>query len=476
MAFRRQWGRKRSVDPHHESTAIMRGTAWSLALVALIAIVANADVAEAGPFDNLFKEITQQVSNIMAQQVKKFSVLSGVFGQGVTRSDMKLGDIINGAFSRNNSIALSNATSVDMDWKLGDGSSVMAGVISSGGSGSVAATFGGGIASTSDGKGKDKDDKDDAPVGDHLTSAIGDLLKDWDGFMGSDIWAAQDNRNENGNSEESEKGSDVKDEPLTPRTNRVVNGIFFGNAAVSGAEFIVKFFYNNEENFYCSGSFIGYPYVVTAAHCGIVEGDQVRVGGRLLRSGYRAKVAEVINHPDFKRGSLVNDVAIVRLDDLPEKDTLNENGVVAARINKDEDFPKNGFQGALSGHGAVSEDGAGISDELQTTRQTSHDTDKCLEEITQGDMKHDDSYLCAGDGERSTTCRGDSGAGLWRYVDREKKNKKGRVSYYEVYAVVSFGEVTDEALCPRGPPTVYQRASKHYKWIREVVGVKNLAW
>ncbi len=47
--------------------------------------------------------------------------------------------------------------------------------------------------------------------------------------------------------------------------------------------------------------------------------------------------------------------------------------------------------------------------------------------------------------------------------------------YFEIVGIVSFGEITDASLCPRGPPTVYQEVSLHHDWIVKVVGKENLA-
>ncbi len=107
-------------------------------------------------------------------------------------------------------------------------------------------------------------------------------------------------------------------------------------------------------------------------------------------------------------------------------------------------------------------------------RQKVHKGKKCAEEITQGELKDGCILLVCRDGERSTSCVGDSGAGLWRYVVR-KKDGNVTEKYFEIVGIVSFGEITDESLCPRGPPTVYQEVSLHHDWIVKVVGNESLA-
>lgn len=471
-----------------------------LLIVALVAVIACRDVAEAGSFGNIIKnafgKMNTMIEKVTKKTTRRFSVLSKIFGEGFTRADLSLSEIINEAFSRNNSIYIANGTEADMDWTLGDGIKYI-GAISSAGSVSVTSSNGvvtivtgkqsnkepkrgqkarGGKAQKGEpkgeksredvGKGDGNTNKSISGSGSDMNGAFFDLLERWGDFVTSSIWDVQE--------QEAKKvlPSLEKDVSLETRS-RVINGIFFGNGVPSGASFMVKFFYNNEKNFYCCGSLVGYPYVLTAAHCGVMVGDDVRVGGRLLRSGYKAKVAKVIPHPSFKAESLVHDVAVVRLEGLEDKKVLLKNGVKAARLNRNDKFPQPGFIGVLSGHGSVETEGSGASDKLLSTRQTAHKVSKCQKEITQGKLNNEESYLCAGDDERSTTCVGDSGAGLWWYRVDKSAGRKTR-KFYEVFGVVSFGEVTDYALCPRGPPTVFQRTSSNYEWIVDVVGRKNM--
>lgn len=465
-----------------------RSLSKTLLVFALLAVLASQDAAEAGMFDSMFANMQEKMNGMMsdmkaklAATKQKLSVLSKYFGEGKTRGDLSLPEIFNNVFSRNNSIAVSNMTTLQFDASDGPGT-----VIGVSNGGTVAITNSDGKVTVytdkappkTDDDENDDNEEDDNPKGPEEEPEIepspeGDmgnayfaLLSDWDKFVTHEMWNVQETP------APTTEASDDADE--MPTSSRVINGVFFDSRIPSGAQFAVKFFYNNEENFYCSGSLIGYSYVLTAAHCGVVVGDQVRVGARLLRSGYNATVGEVFMHPDFDPSTLVNDLAIVRLDGLPSKEELNNNGVKAARVNTNSSFPEENFVGVLSAHGSAETDGQGVSNELRTTRHTIHDMDKCREEITQGDLGKEESYMCAGDGARSTTCVGDSGAGLWHY--RLKKRKNGKIrAFYEIFGVVSFGEVTDEALCPRGPPSVFQRTSKNFRWIKKVVGKENMA-
>lgn len=480
---------------------VLTGNATRMLLpIAFVAMAACGDVVEAGLFQDIIKKtfgrVNAMIEKVNGETAKRFSVLSKIFGEGSTRADLSLPKIINEAFSRNNSIYIANGTKADMDWTLGDGTNYISAMSTDG---SVSVTSSNGIVTIITGKqpnkkpkkgkkAKQKNSNEERPGGEkseendgvgigntnstisgsgsNINEAFLDLLENWDSFVTSSIWDIQDH--------ERKEPILSSEEDLSLETrSRVINGVFFGHAIPSGASFAVKFFYNNEKNFYCSGSLVGYPYALTAAHCGVVVGDDVRVGGRLLRSGYKAKVARVILHPNFKAESLVHDVAVVHLEGLESKKVLVQNGVRAARLNRNNNFPEPGFIGVLSGHGSTETDGSGASDKLLSTRHTTHNISKCQKEITQGRLDSEASYLCAGDGRRSTTCVGDSGTGLWRYRVKQTAGKKTR-KFYEIFGVVSFGEVTDYALCPRGPPTVFQRTSSNYGWIADVVGRKNM--
>lgn len=137
----------------------------------------------------------------------------------------------------------------------------------------------------------------------------------------------------------------------------------------------------------------------------------------------------------------------------------HRNGVKAARINRNKRSPTEGFVGIISRYGSMKTDpGKWVSEDLLSTRPTVQKLKKCENELWQGDGKDNESFVCSRNGKRCTSCVGDSGAGLWRFRGVKKGESSG---FYEFYGVVSFGEMLDEALCPRGFPTMFQSTSKY---------------
>lgn len=458
-------------------------------------------------FDNLHgtvEEMMEKANGAMGETIQRASILSSIFGSDIKRGDLTLPQIVSGVFSRNNPIIVSDSFSNDDGFVLSDGSSFIA-AASNGGAMSVASKNGTVTISTAtsppqnihvgphpsrypdhaDDKSFEsgidvsetaEPDEQSLKPGQHgsdneseisekeekADETFIELMSNWETYVLSSIWDEQDVQRDVRVASREQQDAKVESVSL-----RVVNGVFLENRMATGAPFSVRFFFDDERNFYCSGSLISYSHVLTAAHCGIVVGDSVRIGGRLLRSGLNGTVSSVFIHPSFKSHSLAYDIAVVVLDGLPA--SLFEGMIIIpAKLNKRKSVPRSNFVGVVSAHGATKTDGSGISHVILSTRQRVLKLVDCQQEIQQGKVKNDGSFVCVGDGIRSTTCVGDSGAGLWHV--RSKVDKKGRKRwFYEVVAVVSFGEVTDDALCPTGKPAVFQRTATSYNWIKTVI-------
>lgn len=444
--------------------------------------------------------LMQDVNDAVEETIQQTSVLSSFFGRGVTRKDVTLPEIVGSVFSRNNPMPVSDSVSGGTSVTFGDGSSFVA-AASSGGAISVTSENGTVTVSTmppsqskhtgprhpqtpdqhehggifNDAADARETAELDAPSPEQYEDGSGsestsnmtadeafiELMSDWKSYVLSGIWDEQDALNSGRVSSDARQAS-----TLGPVSSRIVNGIFLENRLVTGAPFSVKFFFDKERKFYCSGSLITYTHVLTAAHCGVVVGDTVRIGGQTLRSGLNGTVSSVYMHPLFSAHSLAYDVAVVELEAVPQ--ATFENGVIPARVNRRNLVPSSDFVGVVSAHGATQADGSEISQVILSTRQRVLELGECQKEIQQGKVGNDGSFVCVGDGVRSTTCVGDSGAGLWHV--RTKTDRLGRKGwFYEIVAIVSFGEVTDDALCPSGKPAVFQRTATSYEWIKSII-------
>lgn len=77
------------------------------------------------------------------------------------------------------------------------------------------------------------------------------------------------------------------------------------------------------------------------------------------------------------------------------------------------------------------------------------------------------TMICFSLADNTASCRGDSGAPVWRFFE-----KPGFRSYWRIYGVVSFGfedpaNATD--LCPPFGPDYYARLSVAESWFRSVL-------
>ncbi|XP_064471756.1 trypsin-7-like [Ornithodoros turicata] len=214
---------------------------------------------------------------------------------------------------------------------------------------------------------------------------------------------------------------------------------------------IAGILYSDTHKQYCGGALISNRYVVTAAHCtdGMTIFDmKVLLGDGDLNStkGQIFNVSRLRQHKGYKRDTLENDIAILRLK-WPAK--FNENiRPICLPTSRDETFF--GKKAYVAGWGHLFHGGPSSPTLLEAELRIWNNTE-CQEAFPQPITN---AFLCAGNREGGgDSCQGDSGGPLTVRSHHKKQ--------WFLVGVVSWG-----VGCGRpGVPGVYTRVTQFLDYI-----------
>ncbi|CAJ1944597.1 unnamed protein product [Cylindrotheca closterium] len=204
----------------------------------------------------------------------------------------------------------------------------------------------------------------------------------------------------------------------------------------------------------CGGSLIAPGVVLSAAHCGSFNGDEVFVGAyeldKTTGGAQKVRVVDEAFHPEYDQFTFRNDFALFRL-----KDTVTVNSNIKFSINSLNGQPTPGQDLTALGLGATQQ-GGNLERFLQDVTVQALSIDECNKPSGYDGDIEGDVMFCAGVPEGGKdSCQGDSGGPL---VIRNG-NEHIQVG------VVSWGYG-----CARPNfPGVYSRVSSAKDWIRSVV-------
>ncbi|KAM9717809.1 complement factor I isoform 2-T2 [Menidia menidia] len=243
---------------------------------------------------------------------------------------------------------------------------------------------------------------------------------------------------------------DPVDRPKSTRVRRVVGGI-----PANPTQIQWQIALQENRRIDCGGAYIGGCWVLTAAHCVRPNPGAFQVKFSLWKKyGPQSTtdivpVKEIVIHPGYVAKTYENDIALVRLKELPFKDTcLEENPAVrAVCVPWSPDLFQPNHTCSISGWGRTAE-GKSAQVLLWANVSLIAGCEKAYKNRFKPGM------MCAGDLDGSVdSCQGDSGGPL---VCEDQMG----VSY--LWGIVSWGERCGQP----GFPGVYTQVAHYFEWIR----------
>ncbi|XP_058457229.1 brachyurin-like [Malaya genurostris] len=221
---------------------------------------------------------------------------------------------------------------------------------------------------------------------------------------------------------------------------------------------LVLSFFEDDESALCGGTLLTQNYVLTAAHCVII--DSLVTHGTVTLGVHNRQVEEEtqqridfasINvHQNFSESLLINDVATIQ---LATPAVFNDfvQPIDLPSVSDTRRF--SGFTGTISGFGRTSpETGSLASDVIMYTSNPIMTNSGCQSSISTIQIQA--QYICQSAAGGRSACHGDSGGPL---TIREN----GRSLQVGIASFVRGGD------CGAGVPVVFARVPYFLAWIRE---------
>lgn len=245
------------------------------------------------------------------------------------------------------------------------------------------------------------------------------------------------------------------------------NSADFGEYPAQAA--ILKRLNGSESLFVCSGTLISQSWVATAAHCirkHIGQGQlRVRLGEWDVHRDdefypyVEKEVRDLVIHPDFVPGNLINDIALVRLDSAIDPTLPHVNP--ACLPATDESFAGRRCWVAGWGKDAFGQQGAfqSVLQEVELPVMGHAECESALRQTRLGPhYRLHPGFTCAGGEPGKDACEGDGGSGLYCVQEGGVIKVAGLVSWG-----ISCGQ--------RNVPGVFVSMPHYRAWIENIIAI-----